>query len=483
MTVETWSGWVARRGTGGVGTRTHARFLAALAVGLGVALPGAGAAQDVEEEFPGVELGLTYEVDYQPTLAVAPFRGRLGGERAASRVQNIIARDLRYSNRFRMIDGSGGAFQDYDELDYSFWDQLGVDWVVTGRVEGAGSRRFVLVLEVHDVVFGSQEAQHRFPIPDPDDEDFRMAVHVASDAVVESILDEPGMAASRIAFSQRRDDGNQELYLIDSDGENLRRVTNHRSLSISPAWSPDGRRLAYTSYRTDYPRIYELDLQTGEERMVEVDRSGDQYTPSYHPDGDRVVFSIVGEGRSGIYTYDLREGCCLEEIVSSRWDEISPRFSPDGSSIVFNSNRLGVGTPQIYQMTASGDDQEVLSPYLYGEYGYFTSPDWSPDGERVAFHGSVEPGGNHQILVAELGGRQNRVVQLTSEGNNQDPRWAPDGRHIVYVGERSWGRGLFIVDSATGNTRTLVGGIRARVPDWSPSLAPLVEDRMGVVDR
>jgi TolB protein len=111
-------------------------------------------------------------------------------------------------------------------------------------------------------------------------------------------------------------------------------------------------------------------------------------------------------------------------------------------------------------MPAQGGDVETLSPYGYGSGGYFTSPDWSPHGDLVAFHGRIERGRYH-ILVANLedGGRVLR--QLTTEGNNEDPSWAPDGRHLVFVGERSWGY---------GRLRALLGGRRVGVPDWSPAL-------------
>ena len=95
---------------------------------------------------------------------------------------------------------------------------------------------------------------------------------------------------------------------------------------------------------------------------------------------------------------------------------------------------------------------------------------FDPTGERIAFHGRIRRGRYH-ILVADVRDRGGRVIQLTSEGNNEDPSWAPDGRHIVFVGERNWGFGLFVVDAVTGRLRLLAGGVRASVPDWSPALS------------
>jgi TolB protein len=445
-------------------------------------LPAPGAAQDVEEHFPGVSLGLLYEGRTQPTLAIQPFLGRMGGGAAASRAENIVARDLRYSNRFQVVDSLPAAFIREDRVDYALWDELGATWLVTGRVEGAGTGS-VLILEAHDVIYREVREQGRFPLPDPSSPDFRMAVHAASDAVVQWITGEPGMAASRIVFVRRMDDGSQDLWVVDSDGENLRRVTRESAdeggypLVLSPAWSPDGTRVAYGSYRTGVPRIYELNLATGETRTVPASRTGDYITPAYHPDGERLFFAVNGGEGSGIFSYNIARGCCFEQVTQTRWEDISPSFAPDGNRFAFNSNRLGVGAPQIYMMGMNGGQATILSPFLYSRPGYFNAPDWSPRGDRVAFHGRIATG-RHHILVTEIDQRGREIRQLTTEGNNQDPSWAPDGRHLVFVGERSWGRGLFIVDVETGNTRTLVSGMQVRLPAWSPSLAPRsAEDR------
>ncbi len=423
------------------------------------------------DSIPGVTLGLLYESEFQPALAVQPFLGSLGGESVASQVEAIIARDLRYSDRFEVMDALPGSLVG-DGVDYQLWDQLGAVWLVSGSLERADPG-FVLVLELHDVVYGEVHEQGRFQVPSPDDEDFRLAVHIASDAVIEWIYNEPGMAASRIAFSLRTTQGNQDLYLIDSDGENFRRLTNYDDLTMSPSWSPDGKRIAFSSRKTTgLPRIFELDLETSGDKMLDAGRDGDHNTPIYSPNGRDVTFSITGGNRSGIFSYDMERGCCLTHLSGGRWDDISPTYSPDGRRLAFNSNRLGTQYPQIYVMSSTGGEADLVSPYLFGQGGYYTSPDWAPVGDHVAFHGRLTDGqrGRFNILVADVADQGRRLRQLTWEGNNEEPSWAPDGRHLVFVGDRDWGTGLMVVDTATGTYRMLRRGIDVRVPDWSPSL-------------
>jgi TolB protein len=434
--------------------------------------PGALSGQEVRDTFPGVRLGLVYESGFEPALAIKPFTSRFGGGGAEVRVEAIMARDLRYSDRFALMDSIPASLVG-EGLDYNLWDQLGATWLLTGQVEGLGEG-LVLVLELHDVVYAEMKERGRFPLPDPASDDFRMAVHRVSDQVVEWVFGEPGMAASRIAFSMVGGNGAQELYLIDSDGENLRRITNFGTITMSPTWHPSGEKLAYISYRNEEPsRVFELDLATGRERAMNPEREGQHITPAYHPNGREIAFGLLGLNRTGIFRYDLERDCCLTHLQGGRWEDLSPTYSPDGRRIAFQSNRLGENVPQVYVMDSEGGDAELISPYEYGGSGYYTSPDWSPRDNKVAFHGKLGRYGRFQILVAEVEARGARVLQLTGEGNNEDPSWAPDGRHLVFSGERSYGFGLFVVDAASGRIRAMVTGIRPKNPGWSPSLGSL----------
>lgn len=421
------------------------------------------------DSIPGVTLGLVYESAYSPALALKPFTGRFGGAGLAPQVEAIIGRDLHNSDRFEVMDSLPASLLG-EGVEYSLWDRLGAVFLVTGQVEGAGEG-YVLLLELHDVVYGEVKERGRFRLPDPVDPDFRMAVHRASDQVVEWATGEPGMAATRIAFNMRNADGDKEIHVIDSDGENLRRLTNNGALSLSPAWSRAGDKLAYSSDKGGESwRIYEIDLARDTERMLPIVRDGMFITPAYAPDGETLAFSVSGGTRSGLFTYNIERDCCLAHLSGGPgWDELSPSYSPRGDRMVFNSNRFGTAVPQIMVMPAQGGDPQTVSPYAYGSGGYYSAPSWSPTNDLIAFHGRVRRGTYH-ILVADLKDGSRRIRQLTWEGNNEDPSWAPDGRHLVFVGERRWGRGLMIVDVATGRLRTLLGSRDVDVPAWSPPL-------------
>ncbi len=340
-------------------------------------------------------------------------------------VEAIIARDLRYSDRFEMLDSLPASLVG-EGIDYTLWDQLGATWLVSGQVEGLGEG-FVLVLDLHNVVYAELREQARFPIPNPASEHFRMAVHRVSDQIVEWIFDEPGMAASRIAFSRVMGEGVQEIYLVDSDGENMRRLTNNGDISKSPAWHPSGEKLAYVRSVDLTPhRIFELDLRTGRERMLDPGREGQQSTPSYHPNGRELAFGLMGYNRTGLFSYDVERDCCLTHIQGGRWEDLSPTYSPDGRRIAFNSNRLGTNIPQVYVVSAQGGQADLVSPYVPGTHPVIIPHRTGlPPANRVAFHGRIsterplpDPGGGG-------GGSEGNGAAAHGGGEQRGPELGP----------------------------------------------------------
>jgi TolB protein len=399
-----------------------------------------------------IRLRATYDTGRSPGMVVLPFAGA-GGSAAGA----IIRRDLELSNRFDVRDAPGARAG--QPVDLAALTRQGADWVVEGTATPGAGGGISLRVTLYDAVYGQRKGEGLFDVPRADARNYRMAVHSISDAVVRWATGEPGMAASRIAFvtEGRR---SKELWLVDSDGENLQRLTNDGAIALSPSWSPDGRRIAYTSFRSGQPFLYERDLATGADRLLS-DRDGINITPSYSPDGRTVAFATTVSGHTQIATIGP-EG--LRQHTRGRGAEnLSPTWAPDGRRFAFVSDRLG--EPQIYVM-APGGEPRLVSEYTYGSRGYSTSPDWSPVGPVVAYHTRVS--GRMQIAALNVDGGRPRI--LTDRFVNEDPSWAPDGRHLVFSSPDREGGGLFVLDTVTGRIRRLVPGRGHGLPDWSPSL-------------
>lgn len=431
---------------------------------LAFATPLAAQDPDTTELPTGVRLGLLYQTLKRPVLAMRTIEGEFEVAGVAEEVDRIIRRDLDYSDRFEIF--SVPQQLEKGPVDYDDWNEVGVVYLVTGQVE-LGSEGYILEVALHDVVYGRLSEARGFEIPVTTDPDFRMTVHAIADEIVRWATGQPGMAASRIAFVSHNADGTHDLMLVDSDGENLRRVTTETIGMTSPAWSPDARRIAYSVLRdSGIWEVVEYDLESGRTRTLSA-RDGANITPTYSPDGKKIALSIVNGRALNIYDYDIEQGCCLRLLRSGPSYDISPHYSPDGSQIVFVSDRLG--RPHIYTMPADGGEATLISPYVYGEPGSFYSPEWSPQSSLIAFHGALSRQ-SFQLMVLDLSRRGATIQQITREGESEDPTWAPDGRHLAFAGTRQNGSGIFMIDIATGRTRPLALGRRMRLPAWSPPL-------------
>ena len=290
-------------------------------------------AQDTVPPREGVRVGITYQPGVRPGLLVleGPADARLDS------IRTILRRDLDYSDQFEVItlppddstelgigSGAGGEF-----VNYGLYAALGADFTV--RVRGGDS----LTLFVYDV--RSEAVRRTLPavVPPLDDPGFRMAVHRLSDDVVRAVTGQGGIAATRFLFLQRG-----RIYRIDADGADLVPVTPAGVRTFSPAWSPDGRRVAYTEFHDQGGRLYIQDLETGRRQLVGTTDRGLNYTPMFSPDGRTLVFSRSDEGGTDIYAYDADRNCCLQRLTVGRFaDNLSPTFSPDGRRIAFELQR------------------------------------------------------------------------------------------------------------------------------------------------
>jgi TolB protein len=437
----------------------------ALCLAAALALPVALAAQDSTPAVPGgVRVGITYVPGTRPSIAVL-----LGGGALLDSVRTILGRDLDYSDRFEVVAPPQAAASPGPEgaPNYRALSALGTDFAVS-VVASAPARsdpraRSGIDILLHDVRSGALKSRLALQLPDAGAETLRRAVHRAADEVVRLATGTPGIASSAILYVA---DG--KIWRVDPDGAGRTPVTTAGRPALSPAWSPDGRTIAYTAFVRSGQPIVLQDVASGRREVVPGTEYGINITPEFSPDGRRLAFAHGTEDGTDIYVYDLARRCCLSRLTVGRYyDNLSPAWSPDGQRLAFISTRAG--SPQLYVMSVDGTGQEALARFDYGFTGMTFAPEWSPDGQTVVFHREV--GGTPQVFVLDLVTRA--VKQITGDGRNEDATWAPDGRHICFVSSRGGARLLWIVDLETGRMRQLSSTVGARLPAWSPRHASL----------
>ena len=295
-------------------------------------------------------------------------------------------------------------------------------------------------------------------------QDLRRVTHQIADEIVQAITNQRGIARTKIAFVLTRT--HKELAVMDYDGYNVRQITEDKSISVRPRWSPNGRKIIYTSYLQMFPDVLEADLYTHQRRRV-ASYPGLNTGAEFSPDGNSIALTLSKDGNPELYTMNAAGGG-LQRLTRTRGAESSPTWSPDGLSIAYVSDDRG--SPQIYVIGREGGEPTRLtvSP------SYNTEPNWSrpPAGSdlkpMLAITSRV--GGKFQIGIYDSGTRE--VVPKVADGAvNEDPSWAPDGRHLVFAKTSGYRSRLYLLDVVTGEQVELPvveGG--ASEPAWGPGL-------------
>jgi TolB protein len=401
--------------------------------------------------------------------ACVPKKPDEASAEACRTVQTVLRNDLEFEGLFTFVPESLLAAvpaQNPDAPNFTDWKGVDAKYLVITRTEVAGGELNVEV-RVHFVDAGQTILSKRYSgkADNP-----RIFAHQASDDIL-ATAQYRGVARTRIAFTSDRDGsaeraGVKELYIADYDGFNPRRVTVNYSLNILPAWNPDGRSLAYTSYRQDrtpmifYAHIFEARSTpnvTGEKNNSQA------FAPSFSPDGKRIAYASNRSGNMDIWVANV-DGSSPRRLTTGAASDTAPCWSPTGQEIAFTSNRAG--TPQIYLMDAEGLNVRRLTNV--GDYN--DAPAWNPSKQfsEIAYTARLERGG-FDIAVIDLATRE--IRQLTEgRGSCEYPSWAPNGRHLVFGCDRGNKKWDLTVSDRDGRTlRTLATGPGNNVqPDWGP---------------
>lgn len=384
-------------------------------------------------------------------LAIADFGGDPGVARALT---SVIRGDLERSGLFKLVDAGGAAMTETTSPAYGDWKSRGADALTAGSISSSADGRQEARFRLYDVNKQTALAGAAFVTSAAM---LRAAGHRIADVIYEKLTGERGVFSTRIAYVVRSGANRYELHIADADGQNAQAALKSREPIISPAWSPDGSRLAYVSFENKKPVVYVHSLSSGQ-RIVVANFKGSNSAPAWSPDGRRLAVVLSKDGGSQIFTVNA-DGSGVQRLTNVAGISTEPFFSADGQSIYFTSDRGG--SPQIYRADANGGDAQRVT----FEGSYNVSPRISPDGKSLAFISRRESG--FRLAVMDLASKQVQV--LTDSNKDESPSFAPNGRMILIATEIG-GRGVLSAVSVDGRIkqRLSIPAGDVREPAWGP---------------
>ncbi len=428
------------------------RKLKFMLIVLTTVLPGALRAE--------LNIEITQGVGKRTPVAIVPFGWEGQGPEAPLAVAEVIGNDLERSGRFAAIPEADmlqkpttGADVDFDD-----WSILGVEAVVVGKVTQTADNVFDVQFQLFDVFRRDQLVGYRMPASEGT---MRMTAHRAADMIFEKLTGIAGVFATKVAYVTAEQRGQSRLYSLvvaDQDGENEHTIMESTDPIMSPAWSPDSRRLAYVSFEGSRSSIFVQTLRTGN-RIRVSNEPGINGAPSFSPDGRKLVLTLGGvDGNPDIYLLDLNARQ-KQRLTTHRAIDTEGSWSPDGRFIYFTSDRSG--GPQIYRVSATGGTPERIS----FEGSYNARPRLSPDGTKLAMVHNDQ--GNYRIAVMDMRRRDLLVVSAGSQ--DESPSFAPNSDTLIYA-TRLRGNGVLETVTADGLIRQRLASRRGdvREPVWSP---------------
>ncbi|UJW74567.1 Tol-Pal system protein TolB [Rhizobium sp. SL42] len=380
-----------------------------------------------------------------------------------AKIAAVVEADLKRSGLFAPV-GRAAFIEKISNPDqpprFEDWKVINAEALVVGRISKEADGRLRAEFRLWDTFAGQQMTGQQF-FTQP--ENWRRVAHIIADAIYERITGEKGYFDTRVVFvseSGPKTDRKRQLAIMDQDGENVRMLTGSKDIVLTPRFSPSRQEVTYMSFEGDQPRVYLLQLETGQREVV-GNFPGMTFSPRFSPDGQRVIMSLQQDGNANIYTMDLRSRTTTR-LTSTAAIDTSPSYSPDGARIAFESDRGG--RQQLYVMNADGSGQQRIS---FGD-GSYSTPVWSPRGDLIAF--TKQSGGKFSIGVMKTDGSGERI--LTTGFHNEGPTWAPNGRVLMFFRQNSGAGGpaLYSIDLSGYNEQQVKTPAFGSDPAWSPLL-------------
>ncbi len=392
----------------------------------------------------------------QIPIALQPMAGT-GAHRMD--ILRVVASDLSRTGDFRMIDAPAEATaEEVTHPDFSAWRAKQASVLATGALNRLADGRWEVRFYLYDVVQGAVLDEW---VAASSEQNLRMLAHRIADRIYDKLTGLGGLFCSRLAYVVQHSPESYELIVADSDGANPAPALRSREPIISPAWSPDGRHLAYVSFEARKPVVYVHTVATGRRRVVANFR-GNNSAPAFSPDGEHLAVALSRDGYTQIFMIKT-DGSGVNRFSRSLAIDTEPVFSPDGKWLYFVSDRGG--TPQIYRQALEGGAQ--AERVTFGS-DYAVSPAINPAGTHMSYITRID--GRFRVAMMELA--TGREAILTGNDFDESPSFSPNGRMIVFASERNR-KGVLGTVSIDGSVSAWLSAASGdiREPTWGPLLA------------
>ena len=355
-------------------------------------------------------------------VAMIPFEGN---SKVSKQVNNIMRNDLIRTGEFSILDEELllPVKMIDDELVFSDWKLLGMDYLVTGKIVNENNS-LDINYEIYDIHKKRKVRSSKvFGIPNQ----IRQLAHYTSDGIYESITGIKGIAATRLLYVNEIKDSQlisrYKLMLADSDGANEKILLSSSEPIISPSWSPDGKRVAYVSFETGIAKVFIQEIASGKREAV-LSKDTQISSPSWSPDGKYLSLTLYQDGNAEIYILRLRDRT-LTRMTNQFAIDTESSWSPRGNKILFTSGRSG--SPQIYEL-----DLRKLNPKakrISFEGTYNAKASYLPNEEGIIFVHRSNDGLFHIALKYK---KENFIRVLTEAKMDESPSVAPNGNMVIY---------------------------------------------------